>query len=107
MLSIILVLAAVIIIILIVLIARLPENRYKNIKALTTRDIQEIASLKMTLEKIKSLEDEKRNLIHEIDKGKKGQLRRLHLWVSSFKGRMHNLGTKFRRSNENDKITDK
>jgi len=106
MLSIILVLAAVIIIVLIVLIARLPENRYKNIKALTTRDIQEIASLRMTLEKIKSLEDEKRNLVREIDKGKNRQIRSFHLWMSSLKGRMHNLGTKLRRSNKSDKIVE-
>jgi hypothetical protein len=78
-----LVAAAIIILVLIVLIAKLPEYKYKNIKSLTTSEIQEIASLKMTIEKIKSLEDEKRDLSREIDRSKKRQMQRFRVWKTS------------------------
>ena len=65
-----LVLAAVIIAVTMIFIYKLPENKYK-ITILTHYEKQEIASLKSTLEKIKSLEEEKKSLLLKIDELKK------------------------------------
>jgi uncharacterized protein (UPF0335 family) len=67
----ILVLTAVIIVVTIIFIYRLPEKRYKNIALLTTHEIQEIARVRSTIEKIRSLEEEKKNLLLEIEELKK------------------------------------
>ena len=66
-----LVLAAVIIVAAIILIWRLPENKYKNIDALTTSEKQEITSLKNTIEKLRNLEAEKKRLLLEVSELKK------------------------------------
>ncbi len=66
-----LVLVAVAIIVAMIFIYRLPENRYKNIAVLTDSDKQEIASLKNTIEKIRTLEEEKWSLLVEIEELKK------------------------------------
>jgi hypothetical protein len=66
-----LVIAAVVIIAAIILVWRLPENEYKNMDALTPKEKQEITSLKDTMEKLKSLEAEKKSLLLEIEELKK------------------------------------
>jgi peptidoglycan hydrolase CwlO-like protein len=48
-----------------------PENEYKKTNVLAADEKQEIASLKGTIEKIKNLEVEKKNLLLEIDQLKK------------------------------------
>jgi uncharacterized protein (UPF0335 family) len=48
-----------------------PENKYKKINVLAANEKQEIASLKGTIEKIKNLETEKKNLLLEIEELKK------------------------------------
>jgi hypothetical protein len=63
-----LVLAAVIIVAAMIFIYKLPENKYKNKALLTDYEKQEITSLKITIEKIRTLEKEKKSLLLEIDK---------------------------------------
>ena len=48
-----------------------PENKYKKINVLAANEKQEIASVKGTIEKIKNLEAEKKNLLLEIEELKK------------------------------------
>ena len=50
-----------------IFIYRLPENRYKNEAVLVNYEMQEIASVKTTIGKIKSLEKEKKSLLLEIE----------------------------------------
>ena len=69
--SLVLVLVVVIIVIAMIFIYRLPENRYKNIAVLTTYEMQKIASVRITIEKIRSLEEEKKSLLLEIEELKK------------------------------------
>jgi hypothetical protein len=66
-----LVIAAIVIIAAIILIWRLPENEYKNTDVLTTNEKQEITSLKDTIEKLKSLEAEKKSLLLELEEIKR------------------------------------
>jgi hypothetical protein len=66
-----LVVAAVVIVAAIIFVWRLPENKYKNIGVLTTSEKQEIASLRVMIEKLKSLEAEKKSLLLEIEELKK------------------------------------
>ena len=65
-----LVIAAVIIVAAMILIYKLPENKYKT-KGLTTYEKQEIAAIKKTVEKIRTLEEEKQSLQLEIEQLKK------------------------------------
>ena len=65
--TLVLVLVAVLIVIAMIFIYRLPENRYKNEAALANYEMQEIASVKTTIGKIKSLEKEKKSLLLEIE----------------------------------------
>jgi hypothetical protein len=67
-LPIVLVLVVVLIIIAIIFIYRLPENRYKNIAVLDTYEMRKIASVRITIEKIRSLEEEKKSFLLEIEK---------------------------------------
>ncbi len=48
-----------------------PENKHKKINLLAADEKQEIASVKVTIEKIKNLEAEKKNLLLEIEELKK------------------------------------
>ena len=66
-----LVIAAVVIIAAIILVWRIPENKYKNMDVLTTDEKQEITSVNDAMEKLKSLEAEKKNLLRELKKLKK------------------------------------
>jgi hypothetical protein len=66
-----LVVAAVIIIAAIIFIWRLPEDEYKNIGLLTPKEKKEIISLRVAIEKLKSLEAERKSLLLEIDGLKK------------------------------------
>jgi uncharacterized repeat protein (TIGR02543 family) len=56
-----------------------PENEYKKTNVLAADEKQEIASLKGTIEKIKNLEVEKKNLLLEIEELKKMATRKLLL----------------------------
>ena len=58
----------VIIVIAIIFIYRLPENRYKNIAILDNYEMRKIASVRITIEKIRSLKEEKKSLLLEIEK---------------------------------------
>jgi hypothetical protein len=66
-LPLVLVAVVVLIVIAIIFIYRLPENRYKNIAILDTYEMRKIASVRITIEKIRSLEGEKKILLLEID----------------------------------------
>lgn len=58
----------VIIVIAMIFIYRLPENRYKNIAILDTYEMRKIAIVRITIEKIRSLKEEKKSLLLEIEK---------------------------------------
>ena len=66
-LPLVLVVVVVLIVIAIIFIYRLPENRYKNIAVLDTYEMRKIASVRITIEKIRSLEGEKKILLLEIE----------------------------------------
>jgi len=65
-----LVIAAVVIVVAMIVVWRLPEKERKT-DALTTDEKQEITSLKDTIEKVRSLEAEKKSLLRKLDKLKK------------------------------------
>jgi hypothetical protein len=67
-LPIVLVLVVILIVIAIIFIYKLPENRYKNIALLDTYEMRKIAIVRITIEKIRSLQTEKKNLLLEIEK---------------------------------------
>jgi hypothetical protein len=48
-----------------------PENKYNKLNVLAPDEEQEIASIKGTIEKIKNLEAEKKNLLLEVEELKK------------------------------------
>jgi len=66
-----LVIAAVVIVAAIIIVWRIPENKYNNMDALTTDEKQKITSLKERIEKVRSLEAEKKGLLLELDELKK------------------------------------
>jgi len=66
-LPLVLVAVVVLIVIAIIFIYKLPENRYKNIAVLDTYEMRKIAIVRITIEKIRSLEREKKGLLLEIE----------------------------------------
>jgi uncharacterized protein (UPF0335 family) len=92
-----LVLAAVIIVAAMIFIYRLPENKYKNIAVLTPYEKQAIDSLKNSIEKIRSLEEEKKSLLLEIEELKKmseAKATALECEVNALQGKVKSLRTR-------------
>ena len=91
-----LMLVVVLIIVAIIFIYRLPENRYKNIAVLDTYEMRKIASVRITIEKIRSLEGEKKGLlleIEELDKKSESKATVLESEVNALQNKAKSLKT--------------
>ena len=89
-----LMLVVVLIIVAIIFIYRLPENRYKNIAVLDTYEMRKIASVRITIEKIRSLEEEKKNFllkIEELDKMSESKATALESEVNALQNKSKSL----------------
>jgi hypothetical protein len=89
-------LVLILIVIAIIFIYRLPENRYKNIAVLDTYEMRKIASVRITIEKIRSLEEEKKNFllkIEELDKMSESKATALESEVNALQNKTKSLKT--------------
>jgi hypothetical protein len=93
-LPLVLVVVVVLIVIVIIFIYRLPENRYKNIAVLDTYEMRKIASVRITIEKIRSLEEEKKKFllkIEELDKMSESKATALESEVNALQNKSKSL----------------
>ena len=95
-LPIVLVVVVVVIVIAIIFVYRLPENKYKNIAVLDTYEMRKIASVRITIEKIRSLEEEKKSLlieVEELDKMSESKANALESEVNALQNKAKSLKT--------------
>ena len=95
-LPLVLVAVVVLIVIAIIFIYKLPENRYKNIAVLDTYEMRKIAIVRITIEKIRSLEREKKGLlleIEELDKKSESKATVLESEVNALQNKAKSLKT--------------
>ena len=69
--SLVLVLTAAVVVVEILLLAKFSKGRHKKIGGLVAEENEEIATFRVTIQKIRSLEAEKRSLMIEIEELKK------------------------------------